>query len=187
MIGGDKKIDIQQHMDLLAGRYSDDTKRYRRNLILLSFTILGVSYLEATLSDLRVFGLSLGSQDNMKIQYLAAGLNIFWLLMFSLSRRIDDMLWNEKARQFQDIKNRLLLELQEAKEFADTLKPKQRANNANYQYYIELRNQADELDMVINSTKTTTNLQTTFEIIQMSLPYLLSLVSLFLLGKGIVG
>ena len=68
--------------DLLIPVVTEGTAKNRRNLIVISFIIISIYVLDKSLTDLRVFGLSIEGSNKGYVLVLAILLIAFWTFMF---------------------------------------------------------------------------------------------------------
>lgn len=72
----------KESWDLMIPVSTEGTIKSRRNVIVGSFTILTLYILGKSLTELRVFGLSLEGSDQARILVIGLVLIIFWLMAF---------------------------------------------------------------------------------------------------------
>ena len=86
---------------------TDGTSKARRNLIVASFIICSLYFLEKSLSGLRVLGFSLQGADQIKILYIALILIVFWLALFVVNWWKDYELNRERKRLLMGLVDQL--------------------------------------------------------------------------------
>jgi hypothetical protein len=93
MLSYDEKI----FLDLLHEHKSDDTKKARRNLSVISFVVTAVWILGIRLTDLKVLGVDLTTSHELNVRLLALVLIGYWGVMFSLAWRHDSEIQKERS------------------------------------------------------------------------------------------
>lgn len=94
-------IDEKEVLELLLDHQSDDLKKARRNLMVVSLAVVLVYMLDLKLTDLKVFGLDL-SKGNASMLLWAGILVVgYWLFMMHMYIRRDDRIYNERLGIFE--------------------------------------------------------------------------------------
>lgn len=88
------------NLELLYDYHSEETKKHRRNLVVTSFIVISICYLELSLGDLTIFGLELSQGDSFKISLITFILINYWGLMFYLYYRQDWEIHSERKRAY---------------------------------------------------------------------------------------
>ncbi len=98
--------------DLMIPVTTDETTRSRRNLSVLSFVVSSIYLLEKSITDLRVFGLTLEGSNQNTLLVIAACLVAYWLSLFIASASRDAEI--NKERRF--ILNKVILGIKTRKD-----------------------------------------------------------------------
>lgn len=83
-------FDAKSLHELLYDHQSEDFKKSRRNLMVITFIIISVGVLGIDLTNLNILGLKLSEIPNPRIIYLVGIiLIVYWLIMFEIYRKRD--------------------------------------------------------------------------------------------------
>lgn len=105
--------DTKQFLDLLIEYKSDETKKARRNVSAVAFTILASAFLSVQINKLSVLGLSLSDSSPSAVIVVAFALLAYWTLMFLLSWRQDKEIQKERELLLSERVNPLIVRLAE--------------------------------------------------------------------------
>ncbi|MFA4969815.1 MAG: hypothetical protein WC540_09295 [Sulfuritalea sp.] len=94
-----QRYDEKQFLDLLQEYKSDDVRKARRNLSVISFVVISVWVLGIKLTELKVFGVDLTKSSELNVLLLGLALTGYWLVMFSLAWRHDREIQKERSVQ----------------------------------------------------------------------------------------
>lgn len=86
----------KDYLELLYDYHSDETKKTRRNLIVVSFLIVALHLVGLTLKDIRPLWANLDKADTTVLMVLALVLLAYWLVLFVLYSVQDYQLHKER-------------------------------------------------------------------------------------------
>lgn len=92
-----QRYDEKTFLDLMHEYKSEDTRKARRNLSVVSFIVISVWVLGIKLTELKVFGADLSRSSESNVLLLGLVLIGYWSVMFSLAWRHDRAIQNERA------------------------------------------------------------------------------------------
>lgn len=91
------RYDEKPFLDLLQEYKSDDVRKARRNLSVISFVVISVWLLGIKLTELKVFGVDLTKSSELNVLLLGLALTCYWFTMFSLAWRHDKEIQKERS------------------------------------------------------------------------------------------
>lgn len=95
--------DQKEFLDLLQPWTSEETKRSRRALILISFIVISIWLLEIKITNVRLFGVDLSQSTEVPVLCIALSLLSFWAVMFQIHRVKDQETQYERARLLDSV------------------------------------------------------------------------------------
>ncbi len=72
----------ENYLGLHDDHYSDDTKKSRKNMMVITFIVLSLQYLEISITDIKFFGIELASTHEFKIRVIAFILLSYWYILY---------------------------------------------------------------------------------------------------------
>lgn len=90
--------DETEYLDILKGYTSEDTRRARRNLSFIAFTIILISATTLSLSDVTIFGLHFTNKDEWKLILFTATMLVYWWVMYHLYFKQDAQIYKEHGQ-----------------------------------------------------------------------------------------
>ncbi len=100
--------DETEYLDILKGYTSEDTRRARRNLSFIAFTIIIISTMNFSLADIKVLGLSFAGKDEWKMILFAAAALVYWWVIYHFHFKHDEMINNELNGIVENKKTRIV-------------------------------------------------------------------------------
>jgi len=94
-----QRYDEKVFLELLQEYKSDDVRKARRNLSVVSFVVISVWVLGIKLTELKVFGIDLTKSSELNVLLLGLVLTGYWVAMFSLAWRHDREIQKERSVQ----------------------------------------------------------------------------------------
>lgn len=171
----------KEYFDLLIPITTDGVLKNRRNLMVSSFIIVSIYFLDKSLSDLKVLGLSLEGANGNKILVLGLLLIVFWLIMY-IAHLIKDSEINRERRHLLDV---YVIDLRErlnsSKESFNHLKE----DHPNKRAIIDLEKQYGIYTNQLDRTRRARIVAAVIEYIEKYLPIAMSIFSFYLIYKDI--
>lgn len=91
------KYDEKEFLDLLQEYKSDETKKARRNLSVISFIIACASILGVRFTELKIFNADISKAPELLVLFLGFLLVVYWTTMFLLSWTHDKEIQKERS------------------------------------------------------------------------------------------
>ena len=174
--------DQKQFLELLYRFKSDETKKARRNVSTISFTVLAVWVLGIGVKDVRVLGVSLSDSSEKTILILGAALLLYWLAMFLLSWLQDQKIQSEREHQL-DIQVKDLIKRFEKMD-ADKKEKESKGQRLIATNYAKYKASYELYHKQSNRTKAAVFLSDLIENIEIYVPVVLSVIAFIVLGLG---
>ncbi len=88
----------EKTLELFTPYTSEGTIKNRRNLLVASFTIIAIYFIDKSITDLKTFGLDLQGTNSSNLIIIAITIIMFWLIMFLLHAYKDIEINQERSR-----------------------------------------------------------------------------------------
>jgi hypothetical protein len=175
-----------EYMSLIADFSSDDTKKLRRNLVVSSFIILSVNFLDLSLNDVKAFGLDLSSTHDNKVYIIALIMMVFWFILFFINHVKDHEAFKEKNHNLNMPVYKIEEHLKIWKDKCEEDEKKgQRAAHAN-QVYQDTLNQYKIYQKQLARLERASKLQNVINLVNLALPALFGIVTIIILIIGLI-
>ncbi|MFA6902887.1 MAG: hypothetical protein WC236_07390 [Gallionellaceae bacterium] len=169
-----ERYDEKAFLDLMQEYKSEDTRKARRNLSVISFVVISVSVLGIKLNELKILGVDLSRSSELNVLLLGLGLIGYWSVMFSLAWRHDREIQKERTVAL----TATVAELRERLTKIEQIK-EQNAGKSGYvpDDYAEVKSALDTYERQQNRTVRATRLGQVIREMELHVPGSLALVS----------
>jgi hypothetical protein len=110
------RYDEKVFLDLLQEYKSDDTKKARRNLSVIAFSIIAAFFLRIKLTDIKALGIDLSQAPELRVYLVGLVLLIYWVSMLYFSWTQDKEIQKERGvalKKMVDSANKRMSEIEE--------------------------------------------------------------------------
>jgi len=100
----------ERYIKLLRDSSSEETEKARRNTSFISFIIISMWFLEASLQELPILRIHVCPENEWKLLFIAMILSIFWIYMFLINHLRDYKIYNLQLTNYLDKEYNIALE-----------------------------------------------------------------------------
>lgn len=94
----DMELNLKEFIDLLTEYRSEESRRARRNVNVISFVVLAAWLLDIPLTDVRAFGINLTNRSLCPVLYIALALLGYWTYVLWMTRARDREIEKERVQ-----------------------------------------------------------------------------------------